>query len=68
MEILLILSSIAANMTDESLGDPIDRLAAVNERRMEKRGMKCLEHTYQTFLQNLTRITWPSGRPDRQWT
>ena len=37
-------------MTDESLGDPVDRLAAVNEIMMEMSGEECVDHTYNTFL------------------
>ena len=40
-------------MTDESLGDPVDRLAAVNEIMLEMGGEECVDHTYDAFLQML---------------
>ena len=55
--------SLCGKMTDESLGNPIDRLATLI------RGETCLEHTYQSSMQDLTNITWPTGPyGPRQWT
>ena len=45
--------SICAIMTDESLTDPVDRLAAVNDIMLEMSGEECVDHTYQAFLQDL---------------
>ena len=57
--------SFCANMTDESLPDPVDRLAAVIESRLAMLEENCLEN-YQTARQALTNITsWTDGR---QWT
>ena len=39
-------------MTDEGLGDAVDRLAAVNDIMLEMNGLECLDHTYDTFLGN----------------
>ena len=56
-------------MTDESLGEPVDRLAAVNEIMMEMSGEECVDHTYNTFLQDLTNTNWTAGGIGwRQWT
>merc|ERR1719210_2841834 len=61
--------SICAVMTDESLGEPVDRLAAVNEIMMEMSGEECVDHTYNTFLQDLTNTNWTAGGIGwRQWT
>jgi len=61
--------SICAVMTDESLADPVDRLAAVNEIMLEMSGEECVDHTYQAFLQDLTNINWTAGGVGwRQWT
>merc|ERR1719370_1886660 len=61
--------SICAVMTDESLGDPVDRLAAVNEIMMEMSGEECVDHTYNTFLGDLTNTDWTAGGIGwRQWT
>ena len=56
-------------MTDESLGDPVDRLAAVNEIMLEMGGEECVDHTYDAFLQMLTDTNFNGGGVGwRQWT
>merc|ERR1719219_1841495 len=61
--------SICAVMTDESMSDPVDRLAAVNDIMLEMSGEECVEHTYQAFLQDLTNTAWAAGGVGwRQWT
>jgi len=60
--------SICAVMTDESLGEPIDRLAAVNDIMLESNQEECLDHTYASFLAMLTDTTWVGGGVGwRQW-
>merc|ERR1711936_1238285 len=61
--------SICAVMTDETLGDPVDRLAAVNEIMLEMSGEECVDHTYDAFLQDLTNTNWAAGGIGwRQWS
>ena len=61
--------SICAIMTDDSMSDPVDRLAAVNDIMLEMSGEECVDHTYQAFLQDLTNINWTAGGIGwRQWT
>lgn len=56
-------------MTDETLGDPVDRLAAVNEIMLEMSGEECVDHTYDAFLQDLTNTNWAAGGIGwRQWS
>ena len=50
---LLIDNLASLVQCDESLTDPVDRLAAVNEIMLEMSGEECVYHTYQAFLQGL---------------
>ena len=61
------ISSTCAVMTDEGLGDPVDRLAAVTEIMLEEDGEECLDHAYNSFLEELTNTTWRGGGRRRQW-
>jgi len=45
-------------MTDETLGEPLDRLAVVNDMMLEMNGEECLDHTYATFLADITQTEW----------
>ena len=38
-------------MTDESLGEAIDRLAVINDMMLEMNGEECLDYTYESFLE-----------------
>ena len=38
-------------MTDESLGEAIDRLAVINDMMLEMNGEDCLEESYEAFLE-----------------
>jgi len=60
--------SICAVMTDESLGEPMDRLAAVNDIMLNLGQEECLDHTYESFLGQLTETSWSGeGVGWRQW-
>merc|ERR1719427_1585816 len=60
--------SICAIMTDESIGEPIMRLAAVNDVMLGSDADTCLDHTYASFLAQLTDISWSGeGVGWRQW-
>ena len=45
-------------MTDDGIGEAIDRLAAVNDLMLEMNAMECLDHTYQTFLDDISETQW----------
>ena len=45
-------------MTDDGIGAAIDRLAAVNDIMLEMNGIECLDHTYQTFLDDVQTTEW----------
>ena len=61
--------SICAIMTDESLGEPMNRLAAVNDVMLSSSQEECLDHTYASFLSMLSETTWVGGGVGwRQWT
>jgi hypothetical protein len=57
--------SICGMLTDESLGDPLERLAAVNSLMLGGGG--CLDHTYETFLAQLTDTTCRGSFCWRPW-
>ena len=38
-------------MTDESLGEAVDRLAVINDMMLEMNGEECLDYTYESFLE-----------------
>jgi len=50
--------SICGVMTDDGIGAAIDRLAAVNDIMLEMNGIECLDHTYQTFLDDVQTTEW----------
>ena len=50
-------------MTDESLGEPINRLAVFNDLMLEMYyEEECLEHTYDAFLAEAGNTEW--GKPN----
>jgi len=60
--------SICAIMTDDSIGEPINRLAAVNDVMLGSDADMCLDHTYATFLAQLSETSWSGeGVGWRQW-
>merc|ERR1719153_134249 len=61
--------STCAIMTDESMGEPILRLAAVNDVMLSMGQDECLDHSYASYLSQLTNTTFGgSGVGRRQWT
>merc|ERR1712179_21362 len=48
--------SICAIVTDESIGEPILRLAAVNDVMLGSDADTCLDHTYASFLAQLSEL------------
>jgi len=63
----LDIFSTCAIMTNETIGSPMERLAKINEIMLG--GEKCADHTYQSFLADLTNTQWTSsGIGWRQWT
>merc|ERR1711983_477966 len=60
--------SICKTMTDENIGEPINRLATVNGRLLGSNKEKCLNHTYESFLDLITETSWIGGGIGwRQW-
>ena len=49
---------VCSVMTDEGLGEPLDRLAVVNDMMLEMNAEECLDHTYATFLADITTTEW----------
>ena len=43
-------------MTNETIGSTVERLAKINEIMLG--GEKCADHTYQSFLADLTNTEW----------
>merc|ERR1711970_944639 len=61
--------STCAIMTDESMGEPMIRLAAVNDVMLSMGQDECLDHSYASYLSQLTNTTFGgSGVGRRQWT
>merc|ERR1712168_864567 len=61
--------STCAIMTDESIGEPMYRLAAVNDVMLSMSQDECLDHSYASYLSQLTNTTFGgSGVGRRQWT
>ena len=50
--------SVCGVMTDESLGDPLTRLAVFNDMMLEMYEEECLEHTYAAFLADTGNTQW----------
>merc|ERR1712203_169438 len=50
--------STCAIMTDESMGEPILRLAAVNDVMLSMGQDECLDHSYASYLSQLTNTTF----------
>merc|ERR1719167_807465 len=60
--------SICEVMTDESIGEPINRLAAVNDIMLGLNQEECVDHEYESFLSLLTETSWSGGGVGwRQW-
>ena len=60
--------SICRIMTDESIGDPINRLAAVNDVMLGSDEDLCMDTSYASWVAYLSNISW-NGQSDgwRQW-
>merc|ERR1719153_1529959 len=50
--------STCAIMTDESMGEPILRLAAVNDVMLSMGQDECLDHSYASYLSQLSETSW----------
>merc|ERR1719500_2470248 len=60
--------SICAIMTDDTIGDPVARLATVNDIMLGSEEDACLDNTYASFLAQLSDTTWSAGGVGwRQW-
>lgn len=64
------IDTVCDLMTDETIGYPVDRLAAVNSLLMEKHGNRCFSFKYDKMVRAMKNSTWDSEgvRGDRQWT
>jgi len=61
--------STCAIMTDESIGEPMNRLAAVNDVMLNMSQEDCADHSYASYLSQLSNTTWVgTGFGRRQWT
>nr|ATU82939.1 secreted S37 peptidase protein [Pristhesancus plagipennis] len=56
-------------MIDRSLGEPLDRYAAVNSYMLELESTNCLNYSYTDFIFEMRNITWPDNPAEggRQW-
>ncbi|KAK9499853.1 hypothetical protein O3M35_002811 [Rhynocoris fuscipes] len=56
-------------MIDRSLGEPLDRYAAVNSYMMGLESVKCLNYSYADSINEMRNITWADnpGAGGRQW-
>jgi pimeloyl-ACP methyl ester carboxylesterase len=60
--------SVCAILTDETVGSPLERLAAVNTLMLSEAGAECLDHTYEAFLNQITDVHWSgTGFDWRPW-
>lgn len=56
-------------MTDESLGSPLARYAAINSMLLDVAGEKCLDFRYDKMLKDMRAVAWNSSASEggRQW-
>ena len=55
-------------MTDENLGEPIDRLAKFNKLYLKMTDEDCLDFSYSDFVGNISITNWNQTRDEwRQW-
>ncbi|XP_052784512.1 putative serine protease K12H4.7 isoform X2 [Mya arenaria] len=54
------MDDVCAIMTDESLGDPVHRYAAVNSLLLDTDGRQCTNIKYPQLVQSLNQTTWGS--------
>jgi len=60
--------SICAIMTDQSIEDPVDRLAALNDVMLESDGYECYNHEYSSFRDSILDVNFGGdGDGWRQW-
>lgn len=65
----ITIDDICALMTNSSIGDPIDRYAAVNSLMLKLSNQTCLDHSYDGSIKNLSKVEWSSPSDGgRQWT
>ncbi|XP_076060086.1 putative serine protease K12H4.7 [Oratosquilla oratoria] len=57
-------------MGNASLGQPIQRYAAVNLLMLETQDEKCLDHTYSSFIHDMQQVNWANNSAvgGRAWT
>ncbi|KAK7906767.1 hypothetical protein WMY93_015379 [Mugilogobius chulae] len=65
----ITIEVLCAVMADASLGDPYKRYAAVARLMMETFSMKCLNVSYNNYVQDMTNTSWdgPAAGGGRQW-
>ncbi|XP_073975954.1 putative serine protease K12H4.7 isoform X1 [Rhodnius prolixus] len=65
----ITIDDLCKIMIDRSLGEPLDRYAAVNSMMRKVQSEKCLDYIYSASIQELSNITWPESfaAADRQW-
>jgi pimeloyl-ACP methyl ester carboxylesterase len=64
------IDTVCGMMLDETRGDELDRLAAVNSLSLEMAGESCLDNSYATQVEELQATAWdsPAAGGGRQWT
>ncbi|XP_033832305.2 thymus-specific serine protease [Periophthalmus magnuspinnatus] len=65
----ITIEALCGVMADASLGDPYSRYAAVARLMMENFSMKCLNVSFNYYVQDMTNTSWegPAAGGGRQW-
>ncbi|KAF2879874.1 hypothetical protein ILUMI_26304 [Ignelater luminosus] len=66
----ITIDTICDIMTNQKLGPPVDRLAAVNSLLLSVYDQKCLDYKYDKMIDNMRNGSWDSeiAEGGRQWT
>jgi len=66
----ITIDVLCDTMTDEKLGSPLQRYAAVNSMILDSTKETCLDYKYDKFLQDMRSTNWNSSAAEggRQWT
>ncbi|XP_025835143.1 putative serine protease F56F10.1 [Agrilus planipennis] len=66
----ITIDTVCAIMVNDSVGPPVDRLAAVNELILRTSNQSCLDYKYDKMVQQMRNVSWDSevSEGGRQWT
>ncbi|XP_069178530.1 putative serine protease K12H4.7 [Procambarus clarkii] len=65
----ITIDTVCGMMTDQAIGDPIARYAAVNAMMLDVYEEECLDHTYDSMINELRATSWENNTSGgRTWT